>query len=268
MQVRDCGDASPRNMRLTLNYVPCSADMAKVSAMPLAVVLQPLALPGPDDDELPVCALKAASAGSIWGQPAVCCIDNDSGGQFECLLRSASIIASVSDPLHCNVQSQVVDFGESGPVRCTRCKAYINAFMAFVDAGRKFRCNICGHLNHTCALPDSACQADARWFLLLLAIDQCRTHFGRTKEKSQCGLHMYYAHRPDSYFSQLGPDGRRIDVYERPELCRGAVEFVATSEYMVGHPTTLFLLPSQPACSWNVSTTCLTAPYAAHTAEL
>jgi hypothetical protein len=53
---------------------------------------------------------------------------------------------------------QVVDSGESGPVRCTRCKAYINAFMAFVDAGRKFRCNICGHLNHTCALPDSACQ--------------------------------------------------------------------------------------------------------------
>lgn len=40
--------------------------------------------------------------------------------------------------------------------------------------------------------------------------------------------------RPDSYFSQLGPDGRRVDVYERPELCRGAVEFVATSEYMVG----------------------------------
>jgi protein transport protein SEC24 len=41
-------------MRLTLNYVPCSADMAKTSAMPLAVVLQPLALPGPNDDELPV----------------------------------------------------------------------------------------------------------------------------------------------------------------------------------------------------------------------
>jgi hypothetical protein len=55
MQVRDCGDASPCNVRLTLNYVPCSADMTKTSAMPLAVILQPLALPGPDDDELPVC---------------------------------------------------------------------------------------------------------------------------------------------------------------------------------------------------------------------
>lgn len=42
--------------------------------------------------------------------------------------------------------------------------------------------------------------------------------------------------RPDSYYSQLGPDGRRVDVFERPELCRGAVEFVATSEYMVRVP--------------------------------
>jgi Sec23/Sec24 trunk domain len=48
------------------------------------------------------------------------------------------------------------------------------------------------------------------------------------------------SYRPDSYFSQLGPDGRRIDVYERLELCRGAVEFVATSEYMVRCPTPLF----------------------------
>jgi protein transport protein SEC24 len=44
---------------------------------------------------------------------------------------------------------------------------------------------------------------------------------------------MLWSRRPDTYFSQLGPDGRRVDVYERPELCRGAVEFVATSEYMV-----------------------------------
>ncbi len=67
MQVRDCGDASPRNVRLTLNYVPCSADMAKTSAMPLAVILQPLALPGPDDDELPVGVLcLALCMSTMW----------------------------------------------------------------------------------------------------------------------------------------------------------------------------------------------------------
>lgn len=49
-----------------------------------------------------------------------------------------------------DVLQQVVDFGEQGLVRCARCKAYMNAFMAFVDGGRKFRCNLCGHVNQTC----------------------------------------------------------------------------------------------------------------------
>ncbi|KAK7847496.1 protein transport protein sec24-like [Quercus suber] len=37
----------------------------------------------------------------------------------------------------------VVDFGEIGPVRCSRCKAYINPFMKFIDQGRRFICNFC-----------------------------------------------------------------------------------------------------------------------------
>ena len=38
----------------------------------------------------------------------------------------------------------VVDFGESGPVRCERCRAYINPFFEFVEGGRAFVCNLCG----------------------------------------------------------------------------------------------------------------------------
>ncbi|KAJ8766677.1 hypothetical protein K2173_004501 [Erythroxylum novogranatense] len=41
---------------------------------------------------------------------------------------------------------------------------------------------------------------------------------------------------PSDYHCNLGPDGRRRDVDERPELCRGMVEFVATKEYMVREP--------------------------------
>ncbi|KAL0429643.1 UNVERIFIED_CONTAM: protein transport protein Sec24-like CEF [Sesamum radiatum] len=41
------------------------------------------------------------------------------------------------EPIH------VVDFGESGPVRCSRCKGYINPFMKFIDQGRRFICNLC-----------------------------------------------------------------------------------------------------------------------------
>jgi protein transport protein SEC24 len=38
---------------------------------------------------------------------------------------------------------QVVDFGESGPLRCNRCKGYVNPFFQFIDGGRKFVCNLC-----------------------------------------------------------------------------------------------------------------------------
>ena len=44
---------------------------------------------------------------------------------------------------------QVVDFGEAGPVRCGECKAYMNPYMQFIEAGRKFICALCGSLTPT-----------------------------------------------------------------------------------------------------------------------
>lgn len=44
---------------------------------------------------------------------------------------------------------QVVDFGEAGPVRCGKCKAYMNPFMRFIDSGKQFVCNLCGSANET-----------------------------------------------------------------------------------------------------------------------
>ncbi|XP_038599737.1 protein transport protein Sec24C isoform X2 [Tachyglossus aculeatus] len=54
----------------------------------------------------------------------------------------------------------VVDHGESGPVRCNRCKAYMCPFMQFIEGGRRFQCCFCScvsevppqyfqHLDHT-----------------------------------------------------------------------------------------------------------------------
>ena len=37
----------------------------------------------------------------------------------------------------------VLDFGETGPPRCRRCRAYINPFMQFKSGGNKFVCNMC-----------------------------------------------------------------------------------------------------------------------------
>ncbi|XP_044766723.1 protein transport protein Sec24C isoform X2 [Coccinella septempunctata] len=54
----------------------------------------------------------------------------------------------------------IVNFGELGPVRCVRCKAYMCPYMTFVDSGRRFQCAFCKattdvpaeyfqHLDHT-----------------------------------------------------------------------------------------------------------------------
>ncbi|XP_041124155.1 protein transport protein Sec24C-like isoform X5 [Polyodon spathula] len=54
----------------------------------------------------------------------------------------------------------IVDHGESGPIRCNRCKAYMCPFMQFIEGGRRFQCGFCScvtevpphyfqHLDHT-----------------------------------------------------------------------------------------------------------------------
>jgi protein transport protein SEC24 len=43
----------------------------------------------------------------------------------------------------------VLDFGEAGPPRCRRCRAYINPFMMFRTGGNKFVCNLCTYPNDT-----------------------------------------------------------------------------------------------------------------------
>lgn len=37
----------------------------------------------------------------------------------------------------------LVDHGESGPIRCNRCKAYMCPFMQFIEGGRRFQCCFC-----------------------------------------------------------------------------------------------------------------------------
>lgn len=41
----------------------------------------------------------------------------------------------------------LLDFGDVGPPRCTRCRAYINPFMTFRSGGNKFVCNMCNFPN-------------------------------------------------------------------------------------------------------------------------
>ncbi len=84
----------------------------------------------------------------------------------------------------------VVDYGEAGPMRCSRCRAYVNPFFTFVNRGRTFVCNLCGAGTPT----------------------------------------------PREHICELDADGYRVDTLERPELCKGVVEFAAPAEYCARPP--------------------------------
>lgn len=90
----DQGNASPKHARLTLNTIPHSQEQLATTALPLGLVVQPLAKQTDGEQAIPV-----------------------------------------------------LDFGEAGPPRCRRCRAYVNPFMVFANGGNRMMCNLCGHPN-------------------------------------------------------------------------------------------------------------------------
>jgi len=60
--------------------------------------------------------------------------------------------------------------------------------------------------------------------------------------KFQCNFCSCNTEVPAEYFAHLDHTGRRIDCYDRPELCLGAYEFVATTDYCKDNK-----LPNAPA---------------------
>lgn len=104
---QDQGNSGPRFMRSTMYSVPTTSEVTKQVAVPLALVISPMARTVPGEIEPPI-----------------------------------------------------VDFGEMGPIRCNRCKAYMSPHMQFIDGGRRFQCLLCKqttevpaeyfqHLDHT-----------------------------------------------------------------------------------------------------------------------
>lgn len=86
----DQGNSSPKHARLTLNNIPSTSEALASTALPLGIVLQPLAPPQDGEQAIPV-----------------------------------------------------LDFGDTGPPRCRRCRTYINPFMIFRSGGNKLVCNMC-----------------------------------------------------------------------------------------------------------------------------
>lgn len=90
----DQGNSSPKFSRLTLNNIPASAEALATTALPLGIIIQPLAALHEGEQPIPL-----------------------------------------------------IDFGEIGPPRCRRCRAYINPFITFPSGGSKFICNMCNFPN-------------------------------------------------------------------------------------------------------------------------
>lgn len=67
----------------------------------------------------------------------------------QCGLPLAAVICPLADLNEDELPIPLVDFGPNGPLRCTRCRAYVNSFTKFVQGGRKFVCNICTLHNET-----------------------------------------------------------------------------------------------------------------------
>ncbi|XP_033150703.1 protein transport protein Sec24C, partial [Drosophila busckii] len=88
-----------------------------------------------------------------------------------CVPNTGDLLKTTALPLTLNIsplarleegemEPPIVNFGDMGPIRCNRCKAYMSPNMQFVDAGRRFQCMMCKvttevhpdyyqHLDHT-----------------------------------------------------------------------------------------------------------------------
>ncbi len=163
----------------------------------------------------------------------------------------------------------MVDVSDVGPVRCARCKAYMNPYMRWNNNGRNFTCNFCGLSNNT---PDHyfnhlgpdgrrrdagelsqhtpradavfmfGCGSVQRVLIKRRRLGRRRPASGRIQDargRGRCcafvcqNLHPFPRcpmRRPTSSHNLLHPSD------ERPELCRGTVEFLASQDYVFRPP--------------------------------
>ncbi|XP_070849199.1 protein transport protein Sec24D [Chaetodon trifascialis] len=58
-----------------------------------------------------------------------------------CVIKPFASLPKNETPLY------VVNHGETGPIRCNRCKAYMCPYMQFIDGGRRYQCGFCNCVN-------------------------------------------------------------------------------------------------------------------------
>ncbi|CAM9362446.1 unnamed protein product [Phaeothamnion confervicola] len=138
-----------------------------------------------------------------------------------CGVPLAAFVQPMAAPEEGEPAVPLVDFGDAGPPRCTRCRGYINAHARFLTGGERWECNLCGMPNQV----------------------------------------------PVPYRCGLDAAGLRRDRAQRPELCRGSVDFAVPAEYSVRplqEPVFVFVVDaSAAALESGFTTACLGAVDAA-----
>ncbi|KAM4710000.1 protein transport protein Sec24D [Discoglossus pictus] len=57
------------------------------------------------------------------------------------VIKPLAVVPNNETPLY------LVNHGETGPIRCNRCKAYMCPFMQFIEGGRRYHCGFCNCVN-------------------------------------------------------------------------------------------------------------------------
>ncbi|CAH6789092.1 Sec24d [Phodopus roborovskii] len=67
----------------------------------------------------------------------------------DCVIQDQESLCSQFSSFSSFLQTPLylVNHGESGPVRCNRCKAYMCPFMQFIEGGRRYQCGFCSCVN-------------------------------------------------------------------------------------------------------------------------
>ncbi|XP_003967017.2 protein transport protein Sec24D [Takifugu rubripes] len=65
----------------------------------------------------------------------------------QCQVPLATIITPLAALPKNEAPLYLVNHGETGPIRCNRCKAYMCPYMQFTDGGRRYQCSFCNCVN-------------------------------------------------------------------------------------------------------------------------
>eukprot|EP00573_Skeletonema_grethae_P010464 CAMPEP_0201698312 /NCGR_PEP_ID=MMETSP0578-20130828/18349_1 /ASSEMBLY_ACC=CAM_ASM_000663 /TAXON_ID=267565 /ORGANISM="Skeletonema grethea, Strain CCMP 1804" /LENGTH=1230 /DNA_ID=CAMNT_0048184805 /DNA_START=24 /DNA_END=3716 /DNA_ORIENTATION=- len=125
----------------------------------------------------------------------------------------------------------VIQPGAAGIIRCKRCRTYINAFVTWLENGRRWRCNICAQLNET----------PTPYFCHLDESGQRRDRYDRPELSQACieyiapSEYMVRPPQPPSYFFVIDVSATSV----RSGMLKSVAEGIARSlDDLPGSPRT------------------------------